>query len=120
MQVQLCKRWPPYLPQICLNRCIKTRCCRAIRCKRYFVARQLLDEDIYHLSDTGLNATDFLLYHYYGGLVCIALKQYPKAPRLLEAAITTPTNVPDAIIVSAWQRYQIITALLTGAQWCHI
>lgn len=70
---------------------------------------------MYYLSDTGLNATDFLLYHYYGGLVCIALKQYPKALRLLEAAITTPTNVPDAIIVSAWQRYQIITALLTGA-----
>lgn len=86
----------------------------AIRCKRYFIARQLLDQDIYHLSDTGLNATDYLLYHYYGGLVCIALKQYPKALRLLEAAITTPTNVPDAIIVCAWQRYQIISALLTG------
>jgi COP9 signalosome complex subunit 3 len=71
---------------------------------------------MYHLSDTGVIATDYLLYHYYGALVYIALKQYPKALRMLEAAITTPTNVPDAIIVCAWQRYQIITALLTGAQ----
>jgi hypothetical protein len=70
---------------------------------------------MYYLSDTGIIATDYLLYHYYGGLVHIALKQYPQALRMLEAAITTPTNVPDAIIVCAWQRYQIITALVSGA-----
>jgi hypothetical protein len=50
----------------------------------------------------------------------MALKQYPKALRLLEAAVTMPTQVPDYIIACAWQRYQIITALLTGEIEAHL
>lgn len=87
---------------------------RCIKCKRYALGRELLKEEIYCLCDTGLIATDYLLYYYYGGLVCAALKEHAQALKLFEMAITVPTAVPDAIIVAAWHRYQIITALSTG------
>eukprot|EP00892_Ulva_mutabilis_P007652 jgi/Ulvmu1/5259/UM022_0053.1 len=86
----------------------------SVKCKRYALGRQLLDEEIYCLCDTGLIASDYLLYYYYGGLVCAALKEHAYALKLFEMAITIPTAVPDAIIVAAWHRYQIITALSKG------
>lgn len=79
------------------------------------MGRQLLNEEIYCLCDTGLIASDYLLYYYYGGLVCTALKEHARALKLFEMAITIPTAVPDAIIIAAWHRYQIITALSQGA-----
>lgn len=91
---------------------------RSIKCKRYALGRQLLDEPIYCLCDAGLIATDYLLYYYYGGLVCAALKEHARALKLFEMAITIPTTVQDAIIFAAWHRYQIITALFKGPLAC--
>lgn len=96
----------------------RSTCFRCIKSKRYALGRKLLDEEIFCLCDTGLIATDYLLYYYYGGLVCAALKEHAKALKLFEMAITIPTSVPDAIIVAAWHRYQIITALSTGLPSC--
>ena len=48
--------------------------CRCIKSKQYFLARKLLQQDIFCLGDTGLNAADYLLYCYYSALVCIAVK----------------------------------------------
>ena len=91
------------------------QCCRCIKSKQYFLARRLLDQDIYCLADTGLVAGDYLLYCYYGGLVCIAIKDHDLAFHLLQLSITMPTTCADAIMQAAWSRYQLLHTLRTGA-----
>jgi hypothetical protein len=88
---------------------------RAVRSKRYFAARQLLQEDLYHLTSTGLTMTDYLLYGYYGGLCALACKDYAAAYRLFELTITVPTTFSDAIVLAAWRHYQLAYAIHTGA-----
>ena len=88
--------------------------CRCIKSKQYYLARQLLEQDIFCLGDTGVNAADYLLYCYYGALVCIAVKDFDPAFRQLELAMTMPTSVPDAVILACWHRYQLLYALRTG------
>lgn len=87
-----------------------------MRCKRYCFARELLQQEVYRLTGTGLNMTDYLLYGYYGGLCALAYKDHAAALRLLEMAITAPTSVPDAIITAAWRCYQLAHTILTGAR----
>jgi hypothetical protein len=88
--------------------------CRCLKSKQYYLARQLLNQEVYFLGDTGLNSADYLLYCYYGANVCIAIKDYRLAFHLLELAITMPTSVGDAIVLAAWQRYRLIYALRNG------
>jgi COP9 signalosome complex subunit 3 len=90
-------------------------CCRALLSNHCAIGYSVLQNTLYQLGDTALNATDYLLYCYYGGLVCIGCRKLAKASELLLLAITMPTQVPDAIILAAWQKYVMIYALQTGS-----
>ena len=90
-----------------MHRCLST--------KQYYLARQLLQQDIYELGGTGLQSADYLLYCFYGAKACIAVKDVPAAFRLLELACTAPTSVGDAIMLAAWHLYQLVFPLHMGA-----
>lgn len=85
--------------------------------KCYGAARGLLEEDIFEVDPKGtcLTATDFLLYCYYGARLCVGLKLHARAIELLQAAVTCPTMVANAITLQAHKALVLVSLIHTGS-----
>jgi len=82
--------------------------------KTYSYARDILANDIEDF-DTNVNVLDFLLYHYYGGMLAIGLKDFNKALIYFRRVISAPTNkTASAIMVESYKKYILISILLHG------
>lgn len=88
------------------------RCCLLARL--HLEALSLLELEGVILPDrrtAGPTAQDFMLYHYYGGVVFLGLRRYADAQRFFAIVLTAPAQAESAITEAAWKKY-LATALL--------
>lgn len=80
-------------------------------------SRAMATEDILEVdpASTGLKTRDYLLYCYYGAMVCIGLKHLDRALELLTLALTVPAEGLSAIMVAAYRKYILVSLLKDGA-----
>ncbi|KAG0207963.1 hypothetical protein BGX28_000976 [Mortierella sp. GBA30] len=73
----------------------------------------ILDNDISDVNpeSTHINYKDFLLYHYYGGMIYAYLKQFERAVEFFKLAVSAPAEVASAIQIEAYKKY-VLTSLL--------
>lgn len=85
--------------------------------KCYNAAAPVLDADVYSVdpAKTACTATDVLLYCYYGAMLEIGRRRYPRALHLLLTAITTPTMVISAITVACMKKHILVSLLHLGS-----
>jgi len=84
-----------------------------ILAKTYHYAKDILANDIEDF-DSNVTVLDFLLYHYYGGMLAIGLKDYNKALTYFRRVITTPAKVTSAIMIESYKKYVLVSILLYG------
>lgn len=84
--------------------------------KCYNAATSVLDDDVYNVDphETFLTPTDFYLYCYYGGMVCIGRKSYCKALDLFLQGLTAPAVLVNAITVATYKKYVLVSLLHAG------
>ncbi|KAI8923463.1 hypothetical protein BC831DRAFT_470998 [Entophlyctis helioformis] len=93
---------------LCLKHCILA--------KNYRAARPLVDTPVTDISSpvAPIRVQDFLLYHYYGGLVYVGTKSFRNAQQFFEICLHAPSNVPSAIQIEAYKRFVLVSLLLNG------
>ncbi|XP_077979780.1 COP9 signalosome complex subunit 3-like [Glandiceps talaboti] len=92
------------LCQLCLlSKCLKP-------------ALQFLNVDITEISKEGdaYDATHFLCYYYYGGMIYSALKKWDRAIYFFEVCITTPSMAVSHIMLEAYKKYILVSLILHG------
>ncbi|XP_073311439.1 COP9 signalosome complex subunit 3 [Primulina huaijiensis] len=88
---------PDYLLLCLLSKCYKS-------------GLSILEDDIFEVEQP----RDLLLYCYYGGIICIGQKQYPKAMELLHNVVTAPMSIISAIAVEAYKKYILVSLVHLG------
>lgn len=78
--------------------------------KCYKTGRSILDNDILEVDQP----RDLFLYSYYGGMICIGLKLFPKALELLQNVVTAPMPSLNAIAVEAYKKYILVSLIYNG------
>ncbi|KAF9974131.1 COP9 signalosome complex subunit 3 [Actinomortierella ambigua] len=75
--------------------------------------KPILDNDISDVDpkSTNIDYRDFLLYHYYGGMIYTYLKQFDRAVHFYKIVISAPAEVASAIQVEAHKKF-VLTSLL--------
>eukprot|EP01025_Chloroclados_australasicus_P038531 TRINITY_DN3973_c0_g2_i2.p1 TRINITY_DN3973_c0_g2~~TRINITY_DN3973_c0_g2_i2.p1 ORF type:complete len:492 (-),score=70.68 TRINITY_DN3973_c0_g2_i2:2583-4058(-) len=86
--------------------------------KFYNVAIEAVSEDALDMdpAQTGITPTDFQLYCYYGGRICIGLKMYGRALELFRFALEAPTHVLNSITVDVYKKYVLIHLMHIGTR----
>ncbi|KAK9767822.1 hypothetical protein K7432_002051 [Basidiobolus ranarum] len=84
--------------------------------KLYTDALAILDVNITEVDPkvTHIKVQDHLLYHYYGAMIYIGLKQFSRAAEFLELVIATPSVGTSAIQVEAYKKHVLVSLLLEG------
>ncbi|XP_072021540.1 COP9 signalosome complex subunit 3-like isoform X2 [Amphiura filiformis] len=79
-------------------------------------ALQFLDVDITEISKEGghYEATHFLCYYYYGGMIYAALKNWGRAVYFFEVAITTPSMAVSHIMLEAYKKFILVSLIHHG------
>ncbi|KAA0202632.1 hypothetical protein HAZT_HAZT011244 [Hyalella azteca] len=88
--------------------------CLASQCLKPAVA--LLDQQIMDVAkeSEGVTVKQFLLYHYYGGMVYTAVKRYGRAHHFFKICISTPALAVSHIMMEAYKKYIIVSLLIDG------
>jgi COP9 signalosome complex subunit 3 len=81
----------------------------------YDVALRVLDQPCYEINkDSDMGALDFLLFHYYGGMIFIGLKQLERALEFFQMALVVESQVISAVQVAAYKKYVLCSLLVHG------
>ncbi|CAG8742606.1 13987_t:CDS:2, partial [Funneliformis caledonium] len=96
------------LHQMFIKECLLSRC--------YKQALPILKNDITEIDvpSTAIFYTDHLLYHYYGAMVYIGLKNYERALYFLRLVISAPASVTSQIQIEAYKKFSLVSLLLLG------
>ncbi|XP_062192484.1 COP9 signalosome complex subunit 3-like [Phragmites australis] len=78
--------------------------------KQYKAGLSVLEDDIFEVDQP----RDLFLYCYYGGMIYIGLKKFPKALELLHNAVTAPMSSLNAIAVEAYKKYILVSLIQNG------
>ncbi|KAG0467860.1 hypothetical protein HPP92_017188 [Vanilla planifolia] len=78
--------------------------------KCYKAAISILDDDVFEIDQP----KDFFLYCYYGGMIYIGLKQFPKALECLHNVVTAPMSAINSIAVEAYKKYVLVSLTHLG------
>ncbi|WVZ95341.1 hypothetical protein U9M48_041122 [Paspalum notatum var. saurae] len=78
--------------------------------KQYKAGLSVLEDDIFDVDQP----KDLFLYCYYGGMIYIGLKKFPKALELLHNAVTAPMSSLNAIAVEAYKKYILVSLIQNG------
>ncbi|KAJ3119293.1 hypothetical protein HK098_005613 [Nowakowskiella sp. JEL0407] len=84
--------------------------------KNYRAALPVLDTDITEINMSWYkpNVQDFLLHHYYGGMLYIGLKRFDRAFEMFQLCLSTPAQVCSFIQIEAFRKYALVSLLLYG------
>ncbi|KAG0351152.1 COP9 signalosome complex subunit 3 [Podila minutissima] len=76
----------------------------------------ILDNDISDVDPklTHVNYRDFLLYHYYGGMVYAYQKNFERAVEFFRLAVSAPAEVASAIQIEAYKKMVLTNLLQNG------
>ncbi|KAJ3281628.1 hypothetical protein HK104_011358, partial [Borealophlyctis nickersoniae] len=79
-------------------------------------ALQILEQDIAEIEPRGydLRYQEFLLYHYYGGMIYTGRKQFERALDFFSLCVSAPASVVSAIQVEAYRKYVLVSLLVDG------
>ncbi|AQK51013.1 COP9 signalosome complex subunit 3 [Zea mays] len=78
--------------------------------KQYKAGLSVLEGDIFEVDQP----KDLFLYCYYGGMIYVGLKKFPKALELLHNAVTAPMSSLNAIAVEAYKKYILVSLIVNG------
>ncbi|EES13281.1 hypothetical protein BDA96_07G023800 [Sorghum bicolor] len=78
--------------------------------KQYKAGLSVLEDDIFEVDQP----KDLFLYCYYGGMIYIGLKKFPKALELLHNAVTAPMSMLNAIAIEAYKKYVLVSLIVNG------
>lgn len=65
-------------------------------------------------DDKDEDVRQFLLFHYYGGLIYTAIKEFERATFFFEIVLTIPANVMNQIMQETYKKLMILTLLTCG------
>ncbi|KAJ3143773.1 COP9 signalosome complex subunit 3, partial [Irineochytrium annulatum] len=84
--------------------------------KMYSMARPIVMTELTSIEQEKFELTiqTFLLYHYYGGMVLIGLKEFGLALDFFHLCISAPANACSAIQVEAHRKHILVSLLHTG------
>lgn len=87
-----------------------------LRTRHYSLVKDLLFADFHEMDPTVtfLTPTDFLLYCYYAGRICISLKLFQRALELFHLALSAPTLASNAITLMIYKFYVLVSLLEDG------
>jgi COP9 signalosome complex subunit 3 len=91
--------------------------CLCLKAKNYKAGYNLIESSkIFDINPdvTGLQPRDMLLYYYYGGMIYIGLKQFEKALRSFDTALSVPAYGLNAIMVESFKKYVLVSLLVNG------
>ncbi|KAG0345226.1 COP9 signalosome complex subunit 3 [Podila humilis] len=76
----------------------------------------ILENDITDVNPhlTKVDYRDFLLYHYYGGMIYAYLKNFERALEFFRLAVSSPAEVASAIQVEAYKKFVLTNILQNG------
>ncbi|KAG0331964.1 COP9 signalosome complex subunit 3 [Podila horticola] len=76
----------------------------------------ILDSDISDVDPklTHVNYRDFLLYHYYGGMIYAYQKNFERAVEFFRLAVSAPAEVASAIQIEAYKKMVLTNLLQNG------
>eukprot|EP00963_Diacronema_lutheri_P007510 scaffold649_cov347-Pavlova_lutheri.AAC.149 len=88
--------------------------CAVSKCYSY--GNRFLSQAVYEVDPgkTGCNASDVLLYFYYGALVLLGEKRFHEAKCLLRQAVGMPATVVSAIVVEAYKKFILVSLISEG------
>lgn len=66
------------------------------------------------LQNGHFDARHFLLFYFYGGLTCSAVKKFEQALYMFEVALTTPSSAVSHIMLESYKKYIMISLILHG------
>ncbi|GJN39794.1 hypothetical protein PR202_gb28936 [Eleusine coracana subsp. coracana] len=78
--------------------------------KQYKAGLSVLEDDIFEVDQP----KDLFLYCYYGGMIYIGMKKFPKALELLHNAVTAPMSQLNAIAVESYKKYILVSLIQNG------
>jgi len=81
--------------------------------KTYSYSKDIIENDIEDF-DKQVNVLDFLLYHYYAGMLAIGLKDYNRALNYFRRVIITPAKVTSAVMIESYKKYVLVSILFYG------
>ncbi|KAJ3276067.1 hypothetical protein HDV01_006237 [Terramyces sp. JEL0728] len=80
--------------------------------KRYQLATKLLDLPITFLSEEyAVDASNFLFYYYYGGMIYLGLKQYDRAVEFFSVTLYVPGTVVSQVQIEAVKKLHLISLI---------
>ncbi|KAF9581828.1 COP9 signalosome complex subunit 3 [Lunasporangiospora selenospora] len=81
----------------------------------------ILDSDISDVDpqQTHINYKDFLLYHYYGGMIYSYVRKFDRAVEFFKLTVSAPAEVASAIQIEAYKKY-VLTSLLQHGRVVHL
>jgi len=87
----------------------------ALKAKHYDVAAKVLSIPIFEVdSKNGLNAQDYLQFHYYAGMIFIGVKEFEKALESFQMTLIIESQVLSAIQIAAYKKYILVSVLVHG------
>ncbi|KAI9204195.1 uncharacterized protein BJ171DRAFT_459553 [Polychytrium aggregatum] len=84
--------------------------------KTYHRALPILNTEITEVDPKvyGASIQDYLLYHYYGGILLIGCEDYERAARFFEMVVSAPALAVSAIQLEAYQKWVFAALLRSG------
>ncbi|KAJ8329397.1 hypothetical protein BDV3_003178 [Batrachochytrium dendrobatidis] len=85
--------------------------------KNYKAGHEALKVEITDMASpiAPIRIQDFMLYHYYGGLIHIGNKHFTCAMQFFELCLGVPSDIPSAIQIEAYKRFILVSLLANGA-----
>jgi len=86
-----------------------------LKTKMYSYALSVIETPYYQVKkETGMEVLDYLLYHYYSGLLFVGLKKFSKALESFQLVLTVQSASLSAIQVESFKRYVICCLIVHG------
>jgi COP9 signalosome complex subunit 3 len=83
--------------------------------KAFSAALSVLDRELIDFSKKiPITTQDFLLYHYYGGLIYTGLKKFPQASAFFQMAINVPAQIASCIQIESCKRLVLLDLIQEG------
>jgi COP9 signalosome complex subunit 3 len=110
----LLQRYPPSPAYLTNIHAIFVQAC--VASNHYTTALPILNTSITEIDKniSDLHYNDNLLYHYFGGIVYAALKDYKRGEEFLEIVVSSPAQVPASIQLEAYKKMALIQLIIYG------
>eukprot|EP00287_Rhodomonas_sp_CCMP768_P007086 CAMPEP_0196729700 /NCGR_PEP_ID=MMETSP1091-20130531/10007_1 /TAXON_ID=302021 /ORGANISM="Rhodomonas sp., Strain CCMP768" /LENGTH=421 /DNA_ID=CAMNT_0042072615 /DNA_START=171 /DNA_END=1432 /DNA_ORIENTATION=- len=86
--------------------------CLVAKC--FTPALPIIEQRVLKVSKESMQARDFVLYFYYGGMVLAAVKKFPEALDMFQLAFTMPCHALNEVVVECYKKYVLVSLIAQG------